>query len=174
MLACRTQVRLGLGGVSLRDGAAAQVDLAQSRRGPAAYAAAKSDVGRLAHERAAAQAERDERGCKSGRSSAARPASLSVRLPRKLSAVRDGRQGRASRSQRRGSASNSTSCPGVALLPSRSRERSVVRELPASHRLCPRKLPCECTPLVQNVGHIDLQAQQRPRACSRAPGSPRI
>ena len=64
MLACRTQVRLGLGGVSLRDGAAAQVDLAQSRRGPAAYAAAKSDVGRLAHERAAAQAERDERGCK--------------------------------------------------------------------------------------------------------------
>ena len=25
------------------------------------------------------------------------------------------------------------------------------------------------TPLVQNVGHIALQAQQRPRACSRAP-----
>ena len=49
---------------SLRDGAAAQVELAQSRRGPAAYAAAKSDVGRIAHERAAAQAERDERGCK--------------------------------------------------------------------------------------------------------------
>ena len=30
------------------------------------------------------------------------------------------------------------------------------------------------TPLDHKVGHFALQAQQRPRACSRAPGSPRI
>ena len=30
------------------------------------------------------------------------------------------------------------------------------------------------TPLHHQVGHFALQAQQRPRACSRAPGSPRI
>jgi hypothetical protein len=29
-----------------------------------------------------------------------------------------------------------------------------------------------CTPLLHKVGHFALQAQQRPRACSRAPGSP--